>query len=93
MSRDPSVTKASKILAEIEALLAATEAEGLTAPARKKLVGSVDAMRDRLERLTRKIDPNELPDAFFDPAEPSLIGNFVALAMVAQDRKPLGVDL
>jgi len=29
MSRDPSVTKASKILAEIEALLAATEAEGL----------------------------------------------------------------
>lgn len=63
MSRDPSVTKASKILAEIEALLAATEAEGLTTPARKKLVSSVDAMRDRLERLTRKIDPNELPDA------------------------------
>lgn len=90
MSRDPSVTKASKILAEIEALLAATEAEGLTTPARKKLVSSVDAMRDRLERLTRKIDPNELPDAFFDPAEPSLIGNFVALAMVAQDRKLLG---
>lgn len=90
MSRDPSVTKASKILAEIEALLAATEAEGLTTPARKKLVSSVDAMRDRLERLTRKIDPNELPDAFFDPAEPSLIANFVALAMVAQDRKLLG---
>jgi len=90
MSRDSSVTKASKILAEIEALLAATEAEGLTTPARKKLVSSVDAMRDRLERLTRKIDPNELPDAFFDPAEPSLIGNFVALAMVAQDRKLLG---
>lgn len=90
MSRDPSVTKASKILAEIEALLVATEADGLTTPARKRLVSSVDAMRDRLERLTRKIDPNELPDAFFDPAEPSLIGNFVALAMVAQDRKPLG---
>lgn len=90
MSRDPSVTKASKILEEIEALLAATEAEGLTTLARKKLVSSVDAMRDRLERLTRKIDPNELPDAFFDPAEPSLIGNFVALAMVAQDRKSLG---
>jgi len=90
MSRDPSLTKASKILAEIEALLAATESAELTTPARKKLVSSVDAMRDRLERLTRKIDPNELPDAFFDPAEPSLIGNFVALAMVAQDRKPLG---
>lgn len=50
----------------------------------------VDEMRDRLERLTRKIDPNELPEAFFDPAEPSLIGNFVALALVAQDRKALG---
>ncbi|MCQ0990558.1 Eco29kI family restriction endonuclease [Jiella marina] len=35
------------------------------------------------------VDPTELPDAFFDPAEPTLIGNFVALALVAQDRKPL----
>lgn len=90
MARNPSVTKASTILAEIEELLAATEADGLTNPARRQLVNRVDDMRDRLERLTRKIDPNELPDAFFDPAEPSLIGNFVALALVAQDRKSLG---
>jgi hypothetical protein len=90
MARSPSVAKASSILAEIEELLAGTESADLTHPARRMLVNSVDAMRDRLERLTRKIDSNELPDAFFDPAEPSLIGNFVALALVAQDRKKLG---
>lgn len=89
MAKNPSILKAADILAEIDALIADTEADGLTNPARKQLVARVDIMRDRLEELTRKIDPNELPDSFFDPTEPSLIGNFVALALVAQDRKRL----
>lgn len=82
--------KAASLLAEIEALLSEADADGLTGHARRQLIGHVDRMRERLEELTRKVDPNELPDAFFDPAEPSLIGNFVALALMAQDRKPLG---
>ncbi|MDG5750478.1 Eco29kI family restriction endonuclease [Qipengyuania sp. XHP0211] len=89
MPRDPSIEKAAQLLAGIERLLESTRTGELTAPARKKLVASIDSMRDRLDRLTRKIDPNELPDAFFDPAEPTLIGNFVALALVAQDRRSL----
>lgn len=89
MARHPTISKASDILAEIDALLAETGSDNLTNPARKQLMERVGKMQDQLERLSRKVDPNELPDSFFDPSEPSLIGNFVALALIAQDRKPL----
>lgn len=89
MSKKQILSQANEILEQIKILLAGTTADSLTGPARKNLVKRVDAMRQSLDMLTRKIDPNEMPDAFFDPNEPSLMGNFVALALVAQDRKPL----
>ncbi len=46
-------------------------------------------MKEMLDRLTRELDPVALPDSFFDPTEPRLIGHFVALALIAQDRRPL----
>ena len=47
-------------------------------------------MKDALHVLERNIDPIRLPDAFFDPSEPRLIGHFVALALISQERYPLG---
>ncbi len=89
MPKHEALMKAGDILAEIDDLLTRTDSDDLSAHTRRQLLQRVDIMRDRLEELTRKVDPHELPDAFFDPAEPTLIGNFVALALVAQERKPL----
>ncbi|MEP2705222.1 MAG: Eco29kI family restriction endonuclease [Roseibium sp.] len=67
----------------------ATDVE-LTGPSRKKLLSSISEMQNSLDRLARDLDPVDLPESFFDPTEPRLIGHFVALALIAQDRRPLG---
>lgn len=89
MAKNPTVVKAGDVLDGIDDLLDTADPEGLTAPARRELMRRVEEMRDRLDRLTRKVDTIDLPDAFFDPADPALIGNFVALAMIAQERRSL----
>lgn len=61
----------------------------MTGPSRKKVLAAIANMREELAALERDIDPIDLPDAFFDPAEPRLIGHFVALALISQDRRPL----
>ncbi|WP_160118243.1 Eco29kI family restriction endonuclease [Pannonibacter phragmitetus] len=42
-----------------------------------------------LEQVVREIDPVQLPLSFFDPTEPSLIGRFISIALVAQPRQRL----
>ncbi|MEM7730598.1 MAG: Eco29kI family restriction endonuclease, partial [Pseudomonadota bacterium] len=90
MAKNPAVTRADDLLAEINDLLARTDPESFTNPARKQFMQRIETMRERLDQLTRTVDTVALPSAFFDPADPSLIGNFVALALIAQDRQPLG---
>jgi len=65
------------------------EAE-LTNPSRRKVLANIAEMRESLHRLERSIDPVHLPEAFFDPSQPRLIGHFVALALISQQRNALG---
>ncbi|TMM55129.1 Eco29kI family restriction endonuclease [Sulfitobacter sabulilitoris] len=58
----------------------------MTGPSRKGVLNAIAGMKERLEQLEQDVDPVRLPDAFFDPAEPRLIGHFVALALISQDR-------
>lgn len=43
-----------------------------------------------VEGALQRIDPIALPSMVFDPSNPKIIGRFTALALVAQDREPLG---
>ena len=61
----------------------------LTGPARKKLATGIAEIHEQLDALLREVDPIKQPAAVFDPAEPNVVGRFVALAMVAQPRAPL----
>ena len=56
---------------------------------RKKLETEIKAAIDELAALLAKIDPIAQPTSVFDPSNPKVVGRFVALAMVAQDRHPL----
>jgi len=89
MARKPELVKSEETRAtikELNDLLATIE---LTSPSRKKVRQVISDMQGDLERLTRKLDPVRLPESFFDPTEPRLVGHFVALALIAQDRRPL----
>tara|TARA_R110002167_G_scaffold29371_2_gene98259 strand:+ start:154 stop:1017 length:864 start_codon:yes stop_codon:yes gene_type:complete len=89
MAKKPELLKAAETLLQIEELKALATSVELTAPSRRKLLQSVLAMQESLDRITQKLDPVRLPASFFDPTEPRLIGHFVALALIAQDRRPL----
>lgn len=77
---------ANSKLEELRAVATSTE---LTGPARRRLLAAISSMQSKLEEIGRSVDEVGLPDAFFDPTDPKLIGYFVALALIAQQRKSL----
>ena len=56
---------------------------------RRDLDTEIRSLVDRSETLLRDLDPVGQPSAVFDPADPSLIARFVALALIAQPRQVL----
>lgn len=61
----------------------------LSSAKRRKLEAQIKAAIDGLTALLAKLDPIAQPTSVFDPSNPKVVGRFVALAMVAQDRHPL----
>lgn len=89
MAKHPELLKAEQTAEKIEELRKSISTSEITATTRRKLLTSIGNMKDDLDALSREIDPVRLPDSFFDPTEPRLIGHFVALALIAQERHPL----
>lgn len=52
---------------------------------RKKL----EDIAKKLDRVSSELDPVQEPSHVFDPSNPQLVGMFIGLAMVAQERLPL----
>ena len=61
----------------------------LSNPKRKRLEAQIKSAIDELTTLLGKLDPIAQPTSVFDPSNPKVVGRFVALAMVAQDRHHL----
>ncbi|MBL4645709.1 MAG: restriction endonuclease [Hyphomicrobiales bacterium] len=89
MAKKPEILKADETQLQIDELTKFATSVELTAPSRRMLLQSIAAMQETLNKLTRELDLIRLPVSFFDPTEPRLIGHFVALALIAQDRRPL----
>jgi hypothetical protein len=89
MTANSMLTRAAQLATTLKELLSEAETTTLSRRQRRGLIASIEDVRGQLEALTRKLDLVELPDAFFDPSEPLLIGRFVSLALVAQDRRSL----
>jgi hypothetical protein len=56
---------------------------------RRKIETDVKSAIDDLTTLLARLDPIAQPTSVFDPSNPKVVGRFVALALVAQDRHPL----
>lgn len=63
----------------------------LSGSRRKSLEAQIKSAIDDLTALLLKLDPVAQPTSVFDPSNPKVVGRFVALAMVAQDRHPLAI--
>ncbi len=90
MARRPELQKAEETATALERFADLVRTTDMSAPSRRKVLAAIADMKGSLSDLERNIDPVRLPDAFFDPSEPRLIGHFVALALISQDRHPLG---
>lgn len=64
--------------------------EGLSKPQAKKLRERFDSYVESLTAFRERLDPVRDPDASFDPANPDTVGRLVVLALLAQERVPLG---
>ena len=63
---------------------------GLTPHSRRKLNKEIEHATQELNTLLAELDPIKRPRDVFDPGNPRTIGFFVALALTAQERQPLG---
>lgn len=86
MTRRPELQSAEQTTASLDEFAEAISTAEMTGPSRRKVLAAIADMKESLNQLERDVDPVRLPDAFFDPAEPRLIGHFVALALISQDR-------
>jgi len=87
------IASARTVLAELQQKLD-THVEALarasvTGKARQQLLDDVAEIEQRLTLLREAVDPIKNPKSIFDPANPNVVGRFVALALVAQERLPL----
>ena len=76
MARRPELRTADDATASLNQFSRVIRESEMTAPSRKKVLAAIAAMREGLDKLERDVDPIRLPDAFFDPAEPRLIGHW-----------------
>jgi hypothetical protein len=88
-SRGSANGSVDALRASLEQLTANATDASLSSAKRKKLESQIKGAIDELTALLTKLDPIAQPTSVFDPSNPKVVGRFVALAMVAQDRHPL----
>jgi Eco29kI restriction endonuclease len=88
-SRGSAPDSVDAIRASLEQLTANALDASLSSAKRKKLESQIKGAIEELTALLAKLDPIAQPTSVFDPSNPKVVGRFVALAMVAQDRHPL----
>ena len=85
--------KAAEVLERLDAELGALTEIVDTRPPRGKARREVDTKLRELvtrgETLLRDLDPVGRPRFVFDPGDPAVVGRFIALALIAQERMPL----
>ncbi len=89
MSRSTPASAVAKLRHELAAHLQSAADAGLSSSARKSLNSEVRQAIVELDGFLQSLDPIRQPTSVFDPSNPKVVGRFVALAMVAQERLPL----
>ena len=75
--------------AEFVALTEIAGAHQSSTATHRRIDSRLRALVERAEALLRDLDPIRQPDFVFDPGNPAVVGRFIALAMIAQQRVSL----
>lgn len=89
MSKHTKPTAVSELRAAIDRLSVEAANSTLSSVMRKRLEAELRELVDQLSLLLGKLDPIRQPVSVFDPGNPKVVGRFVSLALVAQQRHPL----
>lgn len=93
MSRKPTLKPSQLPIAQLRATLDELTAQAtstqLSTPRRRALDREIRGVIEELESFLNELDPIRQPSAVFDPSNPKVVGRFVSLALVAQQRHPL----
>lgn len=93
MSRTPQQpgTIVAQLRASLERLITETDKPSLSSASRKRLETEIKSVVEGLGQFLNELDPIRQPSAVFDPGNPKIVGRFISLAMVAQQRHSLAV--
>ena len=89
MSRSTPAGEVARLRREIATLLRSAATTNLSSPSRKGLNNEIRQAISDLDGFLQTLDPIRQPASVFDPSNPKVVGRFVALALVAQERLPL----
>jgi Eco29kI restriction endonuclease len=93
MSKSPKDAALPGLLAELNERIDSLAAEATSPPsnaqAQRRLETGLREIAARIEGVIQQLHPIKQPGAVFDPSNPKIVGRFIALAMVAQERLPL----
>lgn len=81
--------KAGELQTMIDRLVTDAAIQSFTISKRKALEKELRAALATLGGLLETLDPISQPTSLFDPSNPKIVGRFVSLALVAQQRIPL----
>lgn len=91
MSRTPAPAfPATELRQTLERLTSEVTTLQASPRRRKALEAEIRSVIEELGQFLNTLDPIRQPTAVFDPSNPKIVGRFVSLALVAQDRHPLG---
>lgn len=86
----PSPLPIAELRATLGQLTEQASSTQLSNPRRRALETEIRLVIDELAALLQSLDPIQQPTAVFDPGNPKIVGRFISLALVAQQRHPLG---
>jgi len=87
---DDCVAIIAELRANSQRLGAEMDKPTLTPAARRALEAQIRAVIERLARFLNELDPIRQPTSVFDPSNPKVVGRFISIALVAQQRHALG---
>jgi hypothetical protein len=85
----PGVEQLLEKLKQIVDQISEADMAGLPPRLTKSVQTGMVDVTNKLLKVVRVNDPIKQPDVVFDPSNPALVGRFVALALLAQARRPL----
>ncbi|AEG49665.1 Restriction endonuclease, type II, Eco29kI [Sphingobium chlorophenolicum L-1] len=85
----PPQSAIAELRANLDQLIEQTTSATLSTPRRRALEKEIRSVIEELGSFLNTLDPIRQPSAVFDPSNPKVVGRFVSLALVAQQRHPL----